>query len=114
MATGCSDFPNQVNNSLGFPSILRGTLGVRASTITDEMAIAAAEENGLTPECRLPCMDEWEVFPREAAAVARALHLRRSTRTRVGDHQIGARYDPIVDGPGFHSGSTSRIEENES
>src|SRR6266704_2622729 len=44
IATGRSDFPNQVNNSLGFPGIFRGTLDVRARTITDEMCIAAAEE----------------------------------------------------------------------
>jgi len=77
IATGRSDFPNQVNNSLGFPGIFRGTLDVRATTITDSMCLAAAdalasmaEEKGLTPEYILPTMDEWEVFPREAAAVA--------------------------------------------
>jgi len=77
VATGRSDFPNQVNNSLGFPGIFRGTLDVRARTITDEMAIAAAEalagmaENkGLDDEHILPTMDDWEVFPHEAAAVA--------------------------------------------
>jgi malate dehydrogenase (oxaloacetate-decarboxylating) len=77
VATGRSDFPNQVNNSLGFPGIFRGTLDVRASTITDEMCKAAAdalasmaEEKGLTPEYIMPTMDEWQVFPREAAAVA--------------------------------------------
>ncbi|MBM4422202.1 MAG: NADP-dependent malic enzyme [Chloroflexi bacterium] len=77
VATGRSDFPNQVNNSLGFPGLFRGTLDVRAKTITDEMCIAAAHaladmavEHGLTPDYILPTMDEWEVFPREAAAVA--------------------------------------------
>ena len=44
VATGRSDFPNQVNNSLAFPGIFRGTLDVRARTISDEMAIAAAME----------------------------------------------------------------------
>jgi malate dehydrogenase (oxaloacetate-decarboxylating) len=44
VATGRSDFPNQVNNSVGFPAIFRGTLDVRARTITDEMCIAAAYE----------------------------------------------------------------------
>ena len=43
VATGRSDFPNQVNNSLGFPGIFRGTLDVRARTITDEMCFAAAQ-----------------------------------------------------------------------
>jgi len=77
VATGRSDFPNQVNNSLGFPGIFRGTLDVRARTITDEMCIAAAHElaqcavdKGLHDEHLLPTMDEWEVFPREAVAVA--------------------------------------------
>ncbi|TIS05781.1 MAG: NADP-dependent malic enzyme, partial [Mesorhizobium sp.] len=42
MATGRSDYPNQVNNVLGFPYIFRGALDVRATTINDEMKIAAA------------------------------------------------------------------------
>src|ERR1019366_1192106 len=41
MATGRSDFPNQVNNVLGFPSVFRGALDVRATTINDEMKLAA-------------------------------------------------------------------------
>jgi len=76
VATGRSDFPNQVNNSLGFPGIFRGALDVRAKTITDEMCIAAArelakvaEDNGLSEEYIIPNMDQWEVFPREAVAV---------------------------------------------
>jgi malate dehydrogenase (oxaloacetate-decarboxylating) len=76
VATGRSDFPNQVNNSLGFPGIFRGTLDVRARTITDEMCFAAAQAladhvgDRLDDEHILPNMDDWEVFPREAAAVA--------------------------------------------
>jgi len=77
VATGRSDFPNQVNNSLGFPGIFRGTLDVRATTITDSMCFAAANEladmavdQGLSTEHILPTMDDWQVFPREAAAVA--------------------------------------------
>jgi malate dehydrogenase (oxaloacetate-decarboxylating) len=45
VATGRSDFPNQVNNSLGFPGIFRGTLDVRARTITDEMCIVPEPSN---------------------------------------------------------------------
>jgi malate dehydrogenase (oxaloacetate-decarboxylating) len=78
VGTGRSDFPNQVNNSLVFPAIFRGVLDVRATTITDDMAIAAAkeialfaEERGIDDENIMPTMDEWEVFPREAVAVAR-------------------------------------------
>lgn len=77
VATGRSDFPNQVNNSLGFPGIFRGTLDVRARTITDEMCIAAAnelaktaEDHGLKDDYIAPTMEEWEVYPREAVAVA--------------------------------------------
>ena len=43
MATGRSDYPNQVNNVLGFPYIFRGALDVRATTINMEMKIAAAQ-----------------------------------------------------------------------
>jgi malate dehydrogenase (oxaloacetate-decarboxylating) len=76
VATGRSDFPNQVNNSLGFPGIFRGALDIRATTITDEMCIAAsnelakvAQDRGISEEYIIPTMDEWEVFPREAVAV---------------------------------------------
>lgn len=76
VATGRSDFPNQVNNSLGFPGIFRGALDIRATHITDEMCIVAAQElakiaedNGIHEEYIIPNMDEWEVFPREAVAV---------------------------------------------
>ncbi|MGQ9677724.1 MAG: NAD(P)-dependent malic enzyme [bacterium] len=76
VATGRSDFPNQVNNSLGFPGIFRGALDVNARTITDEMCIAAAlelarvaEDRGLREDYLIPTMEDWEVFPREAAAV---------------------------------------------
>jgi malate dehydrogenase (oxaloacetate-decarboxylating) len=79
IATGRSDFPNQVNNSLGFPGIFRGTLDVKARTISDTMCLAAvleiaktAEDNGLREDYIVPTMDEWEVFPREAAAVGMA------------------------------------------
>ncbi|MCX7856774.1 MAG: NADP-dependent malic enzyme [Deltaproteobacteria bacterium] len=78
VATGRSDFPNQVNNSLGFPAVFRGALDVRARMITDEMCIAAAyelakcaEDRGLHEEYLVPTMEEWEVFPRVAVAVAK-------------------------------------------
>jgi malate dehydrogenase (oxaloacetate-decarboxylating) len=76
VATGRSDFPNQVNNSTGFPGIFRGTLDVRAKTITDEMCITAAyelakcaEDRGISEDNIAPTMAEWEVFVREAVAV---------------------------------------------
>jgi malate dehydrogenase (oxaloacetate-decarboxylating) len=77
VATGRGDFPNQVNNSIGFPGILKGALMVRARKITDNMAIAAAhsladyaEKRGINPENIVPNMEEASVFPDEAADVA--------------------------------------------
>ena len=76
VGTGRSDFPNQINNSIGFPGIFRGTLDVFAKTITDEMAIAAAysiaktaEDKGIHEEYIVPTMMETEVFINEAVAV---------------------------------------------
>jgi malate dehydrogenase (oxaloacetate-decarboxylating) len=76
VATGRSDFPNQVNNSIGFPAIFRGTLDVRATTITDEMCIAAAyalakyaEAKGINEEYIVPTMADRDVFIQEAVAV---------------------------------------------
>ncbi|MFP3160045.1 MAG: NADP-dependent malic enzyme [Vulcanisaeta sp.] len=76
VATGRSDFPNQVNNSLVFPGVFRGALDVRVKTITDEMIIAAAQEianfvgDKLSEDKILPTMEEWDFYPRVAAAVA--------------------------------------------
>jgi malate dehydrogenase (oxaloacetate-decarboxylating) len=77
VATGRGDFPNQVNNSIGFPGILKGALLVRARKITDNMAIAAAhsladyaERRGITTENIVPNMEESAVFSEEAADVA--------------------------------------------
>lgn len=79
VATGRSDYPNQVNNSLMFPAIFRGALDVRAKTITDPMVIdAAAElaafarEKGINKDYIIPTMVQWEVFPRVAARVGQA------------------------------------------
>jgi malate dehydrogenase (oxaloacetate-decarboxylating) len=77
VATGRSDFPNQVNNSLIFPCVFRGVLDARARSIPDDIVIAAAQElarnasmKGLSAQHLLPTMDEREVFPHVAAAVA--------------------------------------------
>jgi malate dehydrogenase (oxaloacetate-decarboxylating) len=76
VATGRGDFPNQVNNSLGFPGILKGALIVRARKVTDEMAIEAAysiarsaERKGLSPEYIVPTMQE-DIYPQVASDVA--------------------------------------------
>jgi malate dehydrogenase (oxaloacetate-decarboxylating) len=79
VATGRSDFPNQLNNSLVFPGLFRGVLDVRAKRITDEMALAAARElascgeaAGLDERHILPAMDNEDVAVRIAAAVGMA------------------------------------------
>jgi malate dehydrogenase (oxaloacetate-decarboxylating) len=95
VATGRSDFPNQVNNSVGFPAIFRGTLDVMARTITDEMCIAAAyelarcaEDKGLHEDYLLPTMDEWEVFPREAVAVAKKAMEQGVARLKIDEKEL--------------------------
>jgi malate dehydrogenase (oxaloacetate-decarboxylating) len=77
VATGRGDFPNQVNNSVCFPSILKGALLVHARKISDGMAITAAhaiakfaENRGITPEDIIPKMTESDLFPVVAAEVA--------------------------------------------
>jgi malate dehydrogenase (oxaloacetate-decarboxylating) len=77
VATGRSDFPNQVNNVLGFPGIFRGTLDVRASDINEAMKVAASKaiadlvENP-SEKCIIPSPLDRRVVPRVAEAVARA------------------------------------------
>ncbi len=77
VATGRGDFPNQVNNSVCFPGILKGALLVRARKITDGMAIRCAhsiadfaEKRGISPDNIIANMEETEVFAVEAADVA--------------------------------------------
>lgn len=95
VATGRSDFPNQVNNSIGFPAIFRGALDVMARTITDEMCIAAAyelaqcaEDKGIHEEYLLPTMDEWEIFPREAVAVAKMAMKQGVARINLSEKEL--------------------------
>lgn len=77
IATGRSDFPNQVNNVLGFPGVFRGALDARAKRITEEMKLAAAEalasviENP-TPDEILPYATNKEIVPKVSKAVREA------------------------------------------
>ena len=103
MATGRSDFPNQVNNSLGFPAIFRGTLDVMATTITDEMCIAAAyelakcaEDKGLREDYILPTMDEPGVYPREAVAVALKAIEQKVARINLSKDQLYEKASAII------------------
>jgi malate dehydrogenase (oxaloacetate-decarboxylating) len=94
IATGRSDYPNQINNVLAFPGVFRGALDVRAKQITESMKVAAAQAiasivrpEELSAEYIVPSVFNREVAPAVAAAVARAAtadHVARkplSTRT---------------------------------
>jgi malate dehydrogenase (oxaloacetate-decarboxylating) len=79
VATGRSDFPNQVNNCLAFPGIFRGALDVRATDISEEMKIAAAmaianfiPEDEVAPDYIIPSAMNFKVPPQVAGAVAKA------------------------------------------
>jgi malate dehydrogenase (oxaloacetate-decarboxylating) len=79
LATGRSDYPNQINNVLAFPGVFRGALDVRASTITSEMKFAAAYAIAdiipaaeLDPEYIIPSVFNPAVAPAVAAATAQA------------------------------------------
>jgi len=79
IATGRSDYPNQINNVLAFPGVFRGALDVRARSITREMEVAAAHaiasvisDNDLGPEYIIPSVFNRDVAPRVAAEVAAA------------------------------------------
>jgi malate dehydrogenase (oxaloacetate-decarboxylating) len=103
VATGRNDFPNQVNNSLGFPGIFRGVLDVKAKTITDDMCIAAAEElarfaeeRGITENDILPRMEEWEVFPREAVACALKSIEQGVARVKLSRQELYERASAII------------------
>src|SRR4030043_6303 len=103
VATGRSDFPNQVNNSLGFHAIFRGVLDVRAKTITDEMCMAAAqelakfaEERGIHEEDILPRMEEWECFPGEAVACALKSIEQGVARIKLSRQELYERASAII------------------
>ena len=101
--TGRSDFPNQVNNSIGFPGIFRGTLDVRAKTISDEMHIAAAyaiasvaEEKGLREDYVVPTMEDYEVFIKEAVAVAIKAMEQGLARLKLSKTELEERARDII------------------
>jgi malate dehydrogenase (oxaloacetate-decarboxylating)(NADP+) len=122
IATGRSDYPNQVNNVLGFPYIFRGALDVRASTINDEMKIAAAyaiaklaredvpDEVGAAyagqalqygPEYIIPAPFDSRLITAVAKAVAKAAMESGVARRPIVDveaygNELSARLDPTA------------------
>jgi malate dehydrogenase (oxaloacetate-decarboxylating) len=104
IATGRSDFPNQVNNSLCFPAIFRGTLDVMATTITDEMCIESAvelakcaEDKGLKKDYLLPLMSEREVFPRQAVAVGLKAIEQKVARVKMSKEKLFEKASAMID-----------------
>ena len=103
IATGRSDYPNQVNNSLAFPGVFRGALDVRARTISDDMKIAAAHAIAdlvtdalLTPEFLIPDSLDFRVTPRVAAAVARSAQEAGLARDTIDPSEIEMRCRDLV------------------
>ena len=103
VATGRSDFPNQVNNSTGFPAIFRGALDVRARIITDEMCVAAAyelakyaEDKGIHEEYISPTMDERGAFVREAVAVGLKAIEQGVARQKLSREELTWRAEKMI------------------
>jgi malate dehydrogenase (oxaloacetate-decarboxylating) len=93
MATGRSDYPNQINNVLCFPGIFRGALDVRAPSITEEMKMAAAQAiadivpvEELREDYIIPSVFNRDVAPAVAAAVADEA---RASGTALAGHEVG-------------------------
>jgi len=98
VATGRSDYPNQINNVLGFPAIFRGALDTRATVINEEMKLAAAHaitscvnENDLSEEYIITTPLNPDVMPVEAAAVAEAAIKSGVARYKISPNEVEER-----------------------
>ena len=101
VATGRSDFPNQVNNVLGFPGIFRGALDVRASDINEAMKVAASHAiaslvENVSETCIIPSPLDRRVVPAVAAAVARAAIETGVARVPMDPAEVGRRAEAWV------------------
>lgn len=104
IATGRSDYPNQINNVLGFPAVFRGALDVSAKTINDKMIVAAAEalarvaeEKGLKPDYIIPKATDPDWAPEEAAAVAKAAMESGVARRKVNIDEVKENTKKLVE-----------------
>jgi malate dehydrogenase (oxaloacetate-decarboxylating) len=95
IASGRSDYPNQINNLLAFPGVFRGTLDVRARAITERMEIAAAHAlasvispDELDADYIIPSVFDRDVATAVAEAVAAAAREDGVARASSGDHQV--------------------------
>jgi malate dehydrogenase (oxaloacetate-decarboxylating) len=101
VATGRSDFPNQVNNVLGFPGIFRGALDVRASDINEAMKVAASRAiaslvEPVSEENIIPSPLDRRVVPAVAEAVARAAIESGVARLNLDPAEVGRRAEAMV------------------
>ena len=106
VATGRPDYPNQVNNSLGFPAMFRGALTVRARKITNGMCMAAAEalakyaENrGLSEQYVIPRMEEIDALRAEAVAVAVQAIEEGVARKRLSRDEVEKEIFELIERP---------------
>ncbi|MFO8060525.1 MAG: NADP-dependent malic enzyme, partial [Bacillota bacterium] len=104
IGTGRSDYPNQVNNVLAFPGILRGALDVRARDINEEMKVAAAYalagiilESELSETNVIPAAFDRRVAPAVAAAVARAAIESGVAQAEMDPAEVAARTEAFVE-----------------
>jgi malate dehydrogenase (oxaloacetate-decarboxylating) len=103
VATGRSDYPNQINNVLCFPGIFRGALDVRAPSITEDMKMAAAraiaeivDESELSEDYIIPSVFNRDVAPAVAAAVAEQA---RAAGTARAGQEVGYAQGDVLTGP---------------
>jgi len=95
MATGRSDYPNQVNNVLAFPGIFRGALDVRATDINDDMKVAAAyaiaelvQDNEVSNDCIIPKAFDLRIAPNVAKKVAEAAIKTNVARIKIDPAEV--------------------------
>jgi len=103
IGTGRSDFPNQVNNSVGFPAIFRGVLDVQAKTITDEMCITAAEslaksaeKRGINEDNIVPRMNERGAYIEEAVAVGMKAQELGIARLKISANELRSKAETTI------------------
>jgi malate dehydrogenase (oxaloacetate-decarboxylating) len=116
IATGRSDYPNQVNNSLIFPSIIRGVFDVRSKSIPDEVIIVAAKElanyakreGNLSEQHILPTMMDREIYPLVAAAVGEKCVDLGIARLNMSRKQIHDRATQVIEKSKKMIGSAQR------
>jgi malate dehydrogenase (oxaloacetate-decarboxylating) len=103
VATGRSDYPNQINNSLAFPGVFRGALDVKARQVSDEMKLAAAHAiadlvpaSKLSPEFFIPDSLDLRVSPRVARAVAQSAQDTGMARDSIDPAEVEARCRDLV------------------